>query len=63
MVMKAVKKVKLIQAKMEAAQDCQKSYIDVQRKDLKFKVGKPLYLKVSPSKGVMSFRTLGKLKP
>lgn len=63
MVTEATKKVKLIQGKMKATQDRQKSYKDVQRKDLEFKVGELVYLKISPTKGVLSFKTLGKLKP
>ena len=44
-----------------AAQSRQKSYADNRRRDLEFQVGDHVFLKVSPSKGVMRFRKKGKL--
>ncbi|KAF3668716.1 putative LRR receptor-like serine/threonine-protein kinase MRH1-like [Capsicum annuum] len=45
------------------AQSHQKSYADVRRRDLEFKVGDWVFLKVSPMKGVIRFRKKGKLSP
>ncbi|CAH9124286.1 unnamed protein product [Cuscuta epithymum] len=58
-----MEKVKLIQARMKAAQDRQKSYADLGRKPAEFKVGEKVLLKVSPTKGVMRFGKKGKLSP
>lgn len=55
--------VKLIQQKMKAAQDRQKSYSDQGRRDMEFWVGDKVLLKVSPMKGVMRFGKRGKLSP
>ena len=63
MVREAAEKVQLIQQRLKAAQDRQKSYADTRRKDLEFQVGEFVYLKTSPKKGVIRFRTSGKLKP
>ena len=63
MVSEVAKKVQLIQQRLKAAQDQQKSYADTRRKDLGFQVGEFVYLKTSPKKGVIRFRTSGKLKP
>lgn len=38
MISEVAEKVKLIQVNMKATQECQKSYVDIQRKDLEFKV-------------------------
>ncbi|GJY43291.1 putative reverse transcriptase domain-containing protein [Tanacetum coccineum] len=46
-----------------AARSRQKSYADVRRKPLEFKVGDKVMLKVSPLKGVVRFRKCGKLSP
>lgn len=46
MIKEASKKVKFIQTKMKASQDHQKSYVDVQSKDLEFRVGELVYLKL-----------------
>ncbi|GJU41976.1 putative reverse transcriptase domain-containing protein [Tanacetum coccineum] len=54
---------KIIQIKnqIQAAQDRQKSYVDVRRKPLEFQVGDKVMLKVSPWKGVIRFGKRGKL--
>ena len=59
----AVEQVNRIKLKMKTAQDRQKSYADVRRKKLEFQVGDSVYLKISPTKGTMTFRFSGKLKP
>ncbi|XP_021775712.1 uncharacterized protein LOC110739565 [Chenopodium quinoa] len=58
-----VKQVKEIQAKIQAAQDRQKSYADFKRSEEEFEVGNKVLLKVSPMKGVMRFGKKGKLSP
>nr|GFD13491.1 putative reverse transcriptase domain-containing protein [Tanacetum cinerariifolium] len=41
--------------KIQAAQDRQKSYVDLKRKPMEFKVGDRVMVKVSPWKGVVRF--------
>ncbi|KAA0064199.1 pol protein [Cucumis melo var. makuwa] len=48
---------------MLTAQGRQKSYIDVQCKDLEYDVGDMVFLKVAPMKGVLRFEKKGKLDP
>ena len=55
--------VRLIQDRMRAAQDRQKSYADLKRRPVEFEVGEKVFLKVSPTKGVMRFGRKGKLSP
>jgi len=45
------------------AQNRQKSYADVRRRDIEFWVDDWVFLKVSPMKGVMRFKRKGKLSP
>ena len=54
-------KVKMIQGRLKAAQDRQKSYIDNRRTDLKFNACDRVVLKISPWKGVIRFQHQGKL--
>jgi hypothetical protein len=61
MVQEMVEQVKIIRQKMKAAQDRQKSYGDLHRRDVEFQVGDKVLLKVSPMKGVMRFGKKGKL--
>src|SRR5262249_32706960 len=56
-------KVQLIRKRLLAAQSRQKSYADTRRKDLAFEVGDHVFLKVSPTKGVVRFGQRGKLNP
>ncbi|OMO86567.1 reverse transcriptase [Corchorus capsularis] len=58
-----VEKVKMIRDRLKVAQDRQKSYADHRRRDLEFRVGDAVFLKVSPWKGVIRFRKGGKLAP
>ncbi|KAL4013434.1 hypothetical protein IC575_025604 [Cucumis melo] len=55
--------IQKIRARMLTAQSRQKSYADVRRKDLEFKVGDMVFLKVAPMKGVLRFAKKGKLSP
>jgi hypothetical protein len=56
-------KVKQIQANILVAQSRQKSYADKRCSPLEFEVGDPVYLRVSPMKGVCRFGIKGKLAP
>ncbi|GKE96019.1 putative reverse transcriptase domain-containing protein [Tanacetum coccineum] len=49
--------------RLKAARDRQKSYADNRHKPLEFEVGDQVLLKASPWKGVVCFRTKGKLAP
>ncbi|GKB52165.1 putative reverse transcriptase domain-containing protein [Tanacetum coccineum] len=63
LVQETTDKVVLIKEKLKAARDRQKSYADNRRKPLEFEYGDHVLLKVSPWKGVIHFRTKGKLTP
>jgi hypothetical protein len=41
----------------------QKNYTDKRRRDLSFKIGDFVYLKVSPMRGARRFKVKGKLAP
>ena len=56
-------KVSLIRQRLLKAQSRQKSYADVQRRPLEFKVGDHVFLKVMPKRGVVRFVKRGKLSP
>ncbi|GJR60647.1 putative reverse transcriptase domain-containing protein [Tanacetum coccineum] len=56
-------KIVQIKSRIQAARDHQKSYADVRRKPLEFQVGDKVMLKVSPWKGVINFRQMGKAEP
>lgn len=62
-VMEAEEKVKTIQERLQAAQSRQKHYADRRRRELSFKVGDHVYLKVTPFKGTQRFQEKGKLAP
>ena len=55
--------VKKIRLKMKAAQNRQKSYADLHRRDFEFAVGDKVLLRVSPMKGIMRYGKRGKLSP
>lgn len=56
-------KIRLIREILRCVQSWQKSDADNRRWDLEFFVGDVVFLKVSPSKGVMTFGKSGKLAP
>ncbi|XP_043705385.1 uncharacterized protein LOC122655239 [Telopea speciosissima] len=56
-------KVDMIREKIKIAQSRQKSYTDVRRKDMEFQMGENVFLRVSPTKGIMRFSKKGKLNP
>ena len=57
------KKVSLIRQRLLTAQSWQKSYVDVRRQPLEFKVGDHVFLKVMPKRGVVRFGKRGKSSP
>ena len=56
-------KVKMIREILKVAIDRQKSYADMERKDIQYEVDEKVFLKVSPWKKVMRFGKKGKLSP
>ena len=54
-------KVQVIQQRLKAASDQQKSYADLKRKDIEYEVGDKVFLKVSPWRKVLRFGKKGKL--
>jgi len=56
-------KVQLIQQRLKTAKSRYKSYADIRRKKLEFQVGDYVFLRVSPSKGIVRFGKRGKLNP
>ncbi|KAK5775732.1 hypothetical protein PVK06_043670 [Gossypium arboreum] len=59
----AEQKVQVIRESLKAASDRQKSYADSKRKDIEYRVGDKVFLKVSPWKKVLRFGRKGKLSP
>ncbi|KAA3471065.1 DNA/RNA polymerases superfamily protein [Gossypium australe] len=55
------KKVKVIRECLKATSNIQKSYADLKRKDIEFRVGDKVFLKLSPWKKVLRFGRKGKL--
>jgi hypothetical protein len=53
----------MIRQNLKVAQSRQKSYPDKRRRDLSFKIGDFIYLKVSPMRGTRRFKVKGKLAP
>ncbi|GJW47757.1 retrotransposon protein, putative, ty1-copia subclass [Tanacetum coccineum] len=62
-IQETTKKIILIKQRIQAAQDRQKSYADLKRKLMEFKVKDRVMLKVSHWKGVVQFGKQGKLNP
>jgi hypothetical protein len=58
-----VRQVHMIRENLRVAQSRQKSYADKWRRDLSFKAGEFIYLKVSPMRGTIRFKMKGKLAP
>jgi hypothetical protein len=57
----AERQVQMIRENLKVEQSRQKSYVDKRRRDLSFKVGDFVYLKVSPMRGTRRFKVKGKL--
>ncbi|WVZ75811.1 hypothetical protein U9M48_023842 [Paspalum notatum var. saurae] len=53
----------MVRENLRVARSVQKSYADVRRRDLTFKVDDFVYLKVSPMRGIRRFNMKGKLAP
>jgi hypothetical protein len=53
----------MIRENLKVAQSRQKSYADKRRRDLSFKIGDFVYLKVFPMRGTRSFKVKEKLAP
>ncbi|WVZ86089.1 hypothetical protein U9M48_032929 [Paspalum notatum var. saurae] len=59
----AEQQIKIVRENLRLAQSRQKSYADVRRRELTFKVDDFVYLKVSPMRGIRRFNVKGKLAP
>ncbi|WVZ52803.1 hypothetical protein U9M48_003825 [Paspalum notatum var. saurae] len=59
----AEQQIKMVHENLRVARSGQKSYADVRRRDLTFKVDDFVYLKVSPMRGIRRFNMKGKLSP
>ena len=53
----------MIREGLKVANDIQKSYANMKRKDIRYEIGEKVFLKVSPWKKVMRFGKKGKLSP
>ena len=56
-------KVQVIQQRLKAANDRQKSYADLKRRDIEYEVGDKVFLKVSSWRKILRFGQKGKLSP
>ena len=63
MIYKTLDKFHIIKNRMQTAYRKQNSYASHRRRDLEFKEGDKVYLKISPMKGVVIFGKKGKLSP
>jgi hypothetical protein len=59
----AEREVQMIRENLRITQSHQKCYVDTRRRDLSFKVGDFVYLKVLPMRGTRRFKVKGKLAP
>ncbi|WVZ49542.1 hypothetical protein U9M48_000890 [Paspalum notatum var. saurae] len=63
LIVDAEQQIKMVHENLRVAQSRQKSYADVRRRDLTFRVDDFVYLKVSPMRGIRRFNMKGKLAP
>lgn len=63
LVQQTVEIIKIIIERMKIAQDRQKSYADMRRNDLLFRIGDKVFQRISSFNGIMRFRKKGKLAP
>ena len=63
LVQQAEEKLRIIREHLKAAQSRQKTQADKKRREVEFKAGDFVYLKVSPKKGTRHFGLRGKLSP
>ncbi|KAL2251426.1 UNVERIFIED_CONTAM: Transposon Ty3-G Gag-Pol polyprotein, partial [Sesamum indicum] len=61
LVQEIVDKIKTVKKCFKAVQDRQKSYVDKHRREMEYKVGEKVFLKVSPWRGILRFGKQGKL--
>jgi hypothetical protein len=59
----AEKQVRMVKENLRVTQSRQKSYTEHRRRELSFKAGDFVYLKVSPMRGLHRFKVRGKLAP
>ncbi|WVZ49865.1 hypothetical protein U9M48_001188 [Paspalum notatum var. saurae] len=59
----AERRIKMVRENLRVARSRRKSYADVRREDLTFKVDDFVYLKVSPMRGIRRFNMKGKPAP
>jgi hypothetical protein len=62
-IQKEEEQVRLIRENLRTVQSSQKSYTDTLRRQLEFKEGDHMYLKVPPIQGMRRFKVKGKLSP
>lgn len=55
--------VNLIRDRLKASSDCQNTYTNLKRRNIKYVVGDRVFLKVSPWKKILCFGHKGKLSP
>nr|GEX61393.1 putative reverse transcriptase domain-containing protein [Tanacetum cinerariifolium] len=63
LIQETIEKIVLIKQRIQAAQDRQKSYVDLKQKPMEFEVKDRVMLKVSPWKRVVRFGKWGNLNP
>ena len=56
-------KVEVIQQRLKAASDRQKSYADLKRNDIEYEIGNKVFLKVSPWRKILRFGNKEKPSP
>ena len=54
-------KIQVIRKRLKVSSDRQKSYANLKRKDIEYKVGDKVFLKVSPWRRVLRFGKKGKM--
>ena len=63
MTQRMIEQVKIIRQRMRQAQDRQKSYADLRRREIEFSVGDKVFLRIAPYRQVLRFGKKGKLAP
>jgi len=58
-----IDKVRLVRENLKIAQDRQRKWADQNRRPLEFEVGDHVFLKISPTRGMIRFGSKGKLSP